>query len=68
MKKPKVILDTLSPRYEDGHREHRCRKIIATCNNRNDAELIRHLLADHYKVLTERDEPNMCQYVLTVDY
>lgn len=68
MKKPKVVFDTLSPRYEDGHREFKDRKVIATCDNRGDAELICHLLADHYKTLTERNDPNMSRYILAVSY
>lgn len=68
MKKPKVVLDRLSARYEDGHREFKDRQVIATCNNRGDAELICHLLSDHYKALTERNDPNMSQYILAVSY
>ena len=68
MKKPKVVLDRLSARYEDGHREFMDRQVIATCNNRCDAELICHLLSDHYKALTERNDPNMSQYILAVSY
>lgn len=68
MKKPKVVLDRLSARYEDGHREFKDRQVIATCNNRGDAELICHLLSDHYKTLTKIDDPHRCQYVLAVGY
>lgn len=68
MKKWKVILDRFSPVRDNGGREFKDRQVIATCDNRGDAELICHLLSDHYKALTERNDPNMSQYILAVSY
>jgi len=68
MKKWKVVLDRFSPVRENGGRDFMDRQVIATCGKRGDAELICHLLSDHYKALTERNDPNMSRYILAVSY